>query len=508
MIKRRMTEALRDERAPATREYRLALLAVAVAVLFRSAIFVFVERAHFDADQAITGLMAKHLAELRAFPVFYYGQSYMLAVEAWLAAPLIALFGASVTALKLPLLAINLAIAWLLLRGFVREVGLRPAVAVVPTLFFALPAAGTSARMVEAMGGNVEPFLYVLLIWVLRHRPGWCGFVLGLGFLQREFVLYGFGALLVIESLQGELFTRTGLKRRLVTLRTAAEVWLVVFWVKQYSSGAGPGTTLADVYQPRDNISELASRVCMDPGTVLPGFGRIVTDHWPVLFGTASYPLRDFGIQSAAVTQGGWTETILLALLAATAALGLLRAFGRPWRLEPRSAFCAFLVVTALLSMTGYVVGRCGAIDFYYTRYELLSLLGMAGLAAWFLRHATSRRARTAWLAAAAVWFALTAVPHAKLYREYIVNPPEDIRRLIIRHLDARGARFASSTYWIAYPITFLSGERIIVGSEDFVRIQEYERSIERQGGKVVRISREPCGLGNQIARGVYLCEP
>ena len=77
----------------------------------RSAVFVFWPAAHFDSDQAVTGLMAKHLAELRAFPVFWYGQTYMLGVEAWLAAPLMALAGATVTALKLPLLAMNVAIA-------------------------------------------------------------------------------------------------------------------------------------------------------------------------------------------------------------------------------------------------------------------------------------------------------------------------------------------------------------------------------------------------------------
>src|SRR3954452_10239907 len=87
------------------------ILALLVAVtIVRSAVFVFAPAAHFDSDQAVTGLMAKHLAELRAFPVFWYGQTYMLGVEAWIAAPLMALFGASVTALKLPLLLINIAI--------------------------------------------------------------------------------------------------------------------------------------------------------------------------------------------------------------------------------------------------------------------------------------------------------------------------------------------------------------------------------------------------------------
>jgi hypothetical protein len=153
---------------PATRDGRhewwISLALIVAVVLFRASIFVFWERSHFDSDQAITGLMAKHLAEGRAFPVFWYGQSHMLAVESWLAAPLFLAFGTSVAALKLPLLAMNLAIAVLLFRGFVREVGLRPLVAVIPTLFFALPAAGTAARLVEANGGNVEPFLYGLLI--------------------------------------------------------------------------------------------------------------------------------------------------------------------------------------------------------------------------------------------------------------------------------------------------------------------------------------------------------
>src|SRR5262249_35901558 len=42
---------------------------------------------------------------------------------------------------------------------------------------------------------------------------------------------------------------------------------------------------------------------------------------------------------------------------------------------------CAYLIVVATLSVAGYLVGRCGLIDFYTMRYELLSPLGAAGLA-------------------------------------------------------------------------------------------------------------------------------
>src|SRR5947208_16676673 len=103
---------------------RLLLGAIVAAVVVRSAVFVFAPGSQFDSDQAVTGLMAKHLSELRAFPVFWYGQTYMLGVEAWLAAPVMFLVGASVTALKLPLLAMNVAIALLLFRALTRDAGL------------------------------------------------------------------------------------------------------------------------------------------------------------------------------------------------------------------------------------------------------------------------------------------------------------------------------------------------------------------------------------------------
>src|SRR5690242_13776914 len=131
-----------------------------VLIVLRSAVFTFWPQAYFDSDQAIFGLMAKHIVEGRAFPVFMYGSSYILAVEAWLAAPLFALAGVSVAALKLPLVLINLVTAYLLLRLLTREAGLRPIGALVASLFFLLPAPGTASKFADPSGGDLEPFLY------------------------------------------------------------------------------------------------------------------------------------------------------------------------------------------------------------------------------------------------------------------------------------------------------------------------------------------------------------
>ena len=82
---------------PAARRRLVVACALAAAlVLFRSALFVFRPQLAFDADQAVFGLMAKHLIEGRAFPLYMYGQNYILAVEAWMAAPMFLLFGVSV----------------------------------------------------------------------------------------------------------------------------------------------------------------------------------------------------------------------------------------------------------------------------------------------------------------------------------------------------------------------------------------------------------------------------
>lgn len=55
---------------------------------------------HFDGDEAVVGLMARHILEGR-IPVYFYGQGYMGSLEALTAAGWFALLGPSIFALKL-----------------------------------------------------------------------------------------------------------------------------------------------------------------------------------------------------------------------------------------------------------------------------------------------------------------------------------------------------------------------------------------------------------------------
>ncbi|MGE5242866.1 MAG: hypothetical protein ACM3SQ_01380, partial [Betaproteobacteria bacterium] len=455
----------------------LVAAVVVLLILARSAVVVFWPQAAFDSDQAVMGLMAKHLAEGRAFPLFLYGQNYILAVEAWLAAPVFLIAGPSVAALKLPLLLMNLAVGLLLVRLLERDAGLRPALALLASLFFVLAAPGTSAKLLEASGGNLEPFLYVLLLWLTRRRPVWFGLVAGVGFLQREFTIYGVAAVAVIELAGGTLLTREGRRGAFAAARTAAEVWLVVQWLKQFDSAAGPGTTVANLTLASNNILSAAGRLCIDPRLMWTGLVRLATVHWGALFGVAPHSLVPVGIDSASTQGLPWFGVVFGAAMA----LAAIRVGAHLWRerrWRPQHDFPAYLVLVGVFSAGVYGLGRCGVVELPTMRYDLLSVMGAVGLGAWFLAVERGTWIRRAWIGVVVAWALLAAVAHARLWTEYLSHPPVGTRRLIARHLEARGIKYASSDYWLAYCVTFLTDERVIVASTDFVRILPYQREV------------------------------
>ena len=485
---------------------RWIILAILLAVVLgRSAIFVFAPASYFDADQAIVGLMAKHLAELRAFPVFLYGQTYMLGVEAWLAAPLFAVFGVSATLLKLPLLVMNAAIAILLVRTFEREMGLRPALAALAALPFVVPSVGLAAMFVDSSGGSLEPFLYVLLIWVTRDRPLLCGLVVGIGFLNREFTVYGVVALACVQALDRTLLTRAGAIRAGRMLGVAAAVWVAVQGLTLLSSASGPGTSVADTFTASNNVAELAARTCVSPAKAIAGAGRLFSVHWPAILGTARYPLTAFSIESR-VTQGTAGSSWLPAAIVLLSIAGIVFAPRSGDGNRPRPRFAQYLILVGAFSIAGYLFGRCGVVNFYSMRYELLSILGIAGLAGWFLSVHPAKPLLAAWLVAFAAWIAILAVPHVRLMAEYATDPPIPAKEELIRVLDARGIRYGKADYWLAYYIDFMTSERMVFAADAPQRILLYNAIVAGHAAEAVRLSRKRCDGGILLVPGVYQC--
>src|SRR5256886_13244256 len=113
----------------------LALLIFFAAVRFA---LLLTSQIHVHSDEAIIGLMAKHIFEGRYFPFYMYGQPYNAgaAWEAYLAAIAFAFFGVSVISLKSCILVLSLVCLFLFYRMCLALYEQRAAV--LATILFAI----------------------------------------------------------------------------------------------------------------------------------------------------------------------------------------------------------------------------------------------------------------------------------------------------------------------------------------------------------------------------------
>jgi hypothetical protein len=338
------------------------------------------------------------------------------------------------------------------------------------------------------------------------------GVILGVGFLNREFTIYGAFALLAIDLGRRTLFTAAAVRKYAVAFGVAAVVWVAFTGLRQVSSAAGPGTSVADIHSALagNNLLQVAERLCMDPRGIATGIGRIFTVHWPELFGLESQPLTDFGIESA-VRQGLTGSAWLLVPLFGIPLVRIVppsRGAGHARFGETgQSDFCLYLIVVAVLSVAGYLVGRCGVIDFYTMRYELLSVLGAVGLTGWYLGIERSRPVLAAWSLCYAAVLGISVIAHGRLIGEYVTKAPIAPKQELIDALDARGIKYGYTDYWTAYYVTFMSRERIILSPEDIVKVRTYTHVIDAHRDEAVRVARRPCPGGEQLTAAFWSCK-
>lgn len=139
------------------RKERSDSLYVALLIILAALVrldFLFASNWVIDSDEAIVGLMAKHILEGATIPVFYYGQHYMGSFEALVVALLSSLFGLSNITLKLAPLIFSLLM--------------------VPTMY----------SLGKSIGGNIAGRVAALL-WAFPPSPLviWSGMARG-GFIE------------------------------------------------------------------------------------------------------------------------------------------------------------------------------------------------------------------------------------------------------------------------------------------------------------------------------------
>ena len=476
-------------------------IAVVALVMFRSLVWVFWEQSYFNSDQAVIGLMGKHLSQLRALPLLFYGQHYMLAVEAWIAAPVFLLFGMSVATLKLPLVAINIAIGILLVRILVRDVGLSRSHAFVASLFFLLAPPVAASRLVEAQGGNVEPLLYTMLLWLTRAHPVAFGLIAGVGTMHREFTTYAVAAVFLLEAWHRTLFSWANLRAKAIVLgEMAAIVWLVRFLMPK-AALLGPGT--AGTFPA--NVAEgqmrfWLSRFCWDPAAVSGNLAWLFNRNLATLFGWRTEPLAEY-VRSSIASGHVWALAALMALGVGAVVAVFSRRAGAPAAARaprpavlPGRAFPVYLAIVGLMTLGVYALLSCGMRDPSLVRYTLLGLLIPVAITAAVLRVPGARVAKGIAIAGVLVWAASAGLDNMRVLVEYIRHPPHNDYRELADRLEKEGVRYGRGGYWTVYHIDFLTTERVILASNEKVRIKEYENIVDQHENESAAIYfDDPC---------------
>ena len=471
-----------------------ACAAAAVLVILRSLVWVCWEQSYFDSDQAIVGLMAKHLLERRAFPLMFYGQPYMLAVESWLAVPALWLFGVSVASLKLPLLLMNAAVALLLVKLLVKDAGLAPGAALLSSMFFVMAPPVTASRLVEAQGGNIEPFLYTLLLWMTRKRPVAFGLIAGIGLLNREFTAYAIAAIVLIELRRGLLFSRPNRRGKAIALGGIAGVVLLVRWLMPRADLLGPGT--AGTLPPdaiNGQLATLGSRFCWNVSALGSNLRWLAGENLALLFGWRATKLSAFVVSR--VTAGHvWALPALVVLLASSGFVWLSRRGASKEPQDGRRDFPLFLVLVGVQTIAVYAGVSCLVRDPMLVRYTLLAVFVPIGFAAMLLRSEVAPAPRVIGAAAILVWTLAAGADNGRVLFEYLHHPPPAQFRSFADLLEREGVRYGRAPYWTAYHVDFLTKERVVLGSYEKVRIAEYERVVDEHVNQSLAVySDDPC---------------
>ena len=471
------------------------LLALALAlVALRSLVPAFSERS-LDSDQAIIGLMAKHLSEFQNFPLFFYGQNYMLGVQAWIAVPFFWLGGPTVAMLRLPTVLINGAVVVALILLFAR-LGIRPLGAFVAVLPLIATTPVVSAALVETIGASIEPFAWVLILWALRDRPGWWGPVFCLAYLHREFVLFAAPALAAAQWREGRWWSLVGLGRAAAGFAAA---WILIDVLKRSINLYGPpggdhvATSLAM------EVRQILTWLAFELRPYLARTGQVVFEALPDMLGGRQYLLATYGVLGT-----GGAGSILAGLsLAAALLVVILRLPFLIRQTSPKAREDAVLLYLALIALqTMLVYGLNSGIpvgDAPVIRYLLFALLLPVTLLAWFFLRERERSYRSLVVISMCLWALANVADTSRVLRDHVRSPPENPHREIADYLVARDIRFGRAMYWDAYVVTFLSRERVILASTGKVRISSYQARVN-EAESAVTLTRQPCTAAIRVA--------
>jgi len=411
-----------------------------------------------DADEALAGLMARHIAFAGERPAFFWGQSYLGTLEEFTAAALFVLFGAGTFVLKLAPMAYSL--IFVALGGLTAHQLFGPRRGLATAAYLAFPPAMLGLWSIKARGGYAELLalgqaLILATLWLARSpsplRAGVWGLIAGLAFWTH--------LLAVVYLLPCSVYLLVVHARR----------WSLVEWAVLLAGGlvgaaplivfnvATDWSTFRDLLQPTDlpyNPLWHLVRFCREAIAVLVGIGAPVPPS-DRTFNDRAFRAVAFGPAWAAGLACLAVGGIVVAHRQAVRAF-LTRQRGR----EPEPALllvvAATVVATITLTSYGYFVSE--------PRYALPLYACAPLLAGAVWRLPVPARIATG-LGLATLHTRSFLLTVAVLFPADLVQSDAANRATLIQALDRRGVQHIHTDYWLANPLMFESHERILANT-------------------------------------------
>ena len=448
-----------------------------------------------DADEAIVGLMGKHILEGRGIPTFYYGQHYMGSLEAILASVSFALFGISNFSLQLvPLLSAVALVPIMHRLGSVLG-GLQAGR--VAALLMALPPAGLIIWSSKARGGFIEILVLGALALLLTTRwlqgsvtrrsyPVLLGIILGLGWWVNNQIVY-----FIIPV---AIFSALCLARELLTgaLSVASTARIVAYGTAAFLIGSAPFW----LYNLKHDFRSFGMFGLADGDEIAKHSAGLFAVALPILFGAVRFWSVE-GIFPGAVTGAYLIYGVVFFVVIIARWRQILSLFvGQVDRSAPVELTLLVIPVSCIIftiSSYGWLVQA--------PRYLLpiyVSLFAISGVAVAY--SARWSRGLAALLLAGLISLNVTSAYSGgrAVGGEPIVFAGERVacdHTQLITTLDKLGINFVRTNYWIGYRLAFETKERITFSmfQEPYqVRIPEYESNLKPEQREIVPLVLVP----------------
>lgn len=405
--------------------------------------------ANVSSDEAIMGLMARHIIFNREFPVFLYGQAHHGSLEALFAVPLFILFGASPLTLKIVPLIFSL--IFVVLVYLLAKLLFSQTTALYAMLFVAIPGAFLTVYSILAIT-YIEAVTFgvaiVLMAFKIAKRSASQRKKLGpialLGFLMGVAVWNNF--MVAPWVLVSVLFL-------LITERRSLGGRELALGCSGFALGALP----VIIFNLQHLGYSLKEHAYYNRYSSITAFATGVERVGPFLF--KSILPSVVGTASA----GALLRILIAVLVYVSIAYCILRSLQRPLEGTEREK-TGLVVLLAIFGLTfiSYLVTKSAL------SLTLRYAIGFIPLLTVFIAFAVSQIDRISRIVAVVIVglimianMASTVQERAKpLMAQFGLSPK--IATSLVNLLERKGVRYLYSDYWIAYQLTFFSKEKVI----------------------------------------------